>query len=87
MNVPPGYVSDGCTFWLNRLGPYDWRNCCVQHDWDYSHLVPKWTADAHLAHCVNAILPSMGTLMWLGVATFGCLWYLKAVINHFEGKS
>ena len=69
---------NACTLWIDRLGPWNWHACCVQHDFDYGHQVAKAVADARLEHCVNAILPDMGTLMWLGVTIFGGIWYAAA---------
>ena len=72
-------MDNACTLWFDRLLWWDWHACCVQHDWDYAHLVPKDVADAALGACVNAVLPGMGSIMWAGVAVFGGLWYAMAV--------
>jgi hypothetical protein len=67
--------NDACTLWIEHIGPFDWRQCCVQHDADYAHQVAKAIADARLETCVNGILPFMGTVMWLGVTVLGAFWY------------
>ena len=69
---------NACTLWFDSLGPWNWHNCCVKHDFDYAHQVGKALADAKLEHCVDAILPGMGVVMWLGVTVFGIFWYLRA---------
>ena len=74
--------NDACTDWIERIGPFDFKNCCVQHDLDYAHQVAKAVADARLEHCVDAILPGMGLIMWLGVTLFGALWYVAARKKH-----
>lgn len=73
---------NACTLWFDHIGPWNWNACCVQHDADYAALVPKAIADAHLEHCVDAILPGMGLVMWLGVTAFGWLWYAMAKRRH-----
>ena len=70
--------NDACNLWIERIGPFDFKNCCVQHDLDYLHQIGKALADARLEHCVNAILPGMGTIMFIGVTLFGALWYAAA---------
>ena len=74
--------NDACNLWIERVGPFDWKQCCDQHDLDYAHQVAKAVADARLEHCVDAILPGMGTIMWLGVALFGVFWYVAARKKH-----
>ena len=54
------------------------RPAAFQHDLDYLHQIGKALADARLEHCVNAILPGMGTIMFIGVTLFGALWYAAA---------
>lgn len=70
--------NDACNLWIERLGPFDWKQCCVQHDFDYGHQVLKTIADVKLEQCVNAVLPGMGLIMWIGVTIFGGLWYVMA---------
>lgn len=77
---------DACTLWFDSLGPWNWHTCCVQHDIDYAALIGKALADARLEHCVNAVLPGMGFLMWFGVTVFGGLWYLHARMQKDDQK-
>lgn len=75
--------NDACTLWFEQFGPWNWSRCCVAHDLDYWLQVEKALADARLAHCVNNILPGMGSIMWLGVTIFGGLFYARAAAKHF----
>lgn len=81
INIAP--IADGCTLWLDGLGPYDWRHCCDIHDLAYYELAPKLDADLALAGCVleagGPILgPLMATVMFAGLTLFGWVWYEKA---------
>lgn len=67
-----------CTLWFDSLGPWNWGACCRAHDWAYAVGVPKALADATLERCVDAVLPGMGVVMWLGVTLFGGIWYALA---------
>lgn len=71
-------MSGACTLWLDHIGPFDWRQCCAQHDHDYAVGVVKAIADAHLERCVDAVLPGMGIVMFVGVVLFGGFWYAAA---------
>lgn len=76
-------VGDGCTLWLDGLGPFDWRHCCDAHDLAYYELADKLEADFELAVCVALaggpiVGPVMGALMLAGVLVFGWIWYEKA---------
>lgn len=76
---------NACTLWFDRLGPWNWHQCCVQHDLDYAHHIGKALADARLEQCVEAILPGMGWIMWLGVTIFGGFWY--AMIKYKRARN
>lgn len=69
---------NACTLWFSSIGPWNWNACCQVHDHDYAIGTVKAIADARLEHCVDAILPGMGVVMWVGVAVFGGLWYAMA---------
>jgi hypothetical protein len=70
--------NGACTLWFSSIGPWSWEKCCETHDLDYGHQIAKAIADAKLEHCVDAILPGMGFVMWVGVTVFGGLWYALA---------
>lgn len=68
-----------CTFWFDKIGKWDWTQCCAQHDMDYAlGNIPKALADQHLEQCVNNVLPFMGTIMFIGVSVFGIFWWNAA---------
>lgn len=67
-----------CTLWFDSLGPWNWHACCVQHDFDYVHQIGEALANVRLERCVDAVLPGMGVVMWLGVTLFGGIWYALA---------
>lgn len=75
---------NACTWWIDRLLWWDWSACCRAHDWAYGVGLPQALADTYLGMCVDAVLPGMGFLMWLGVSLLGWVWYaLAARRRHF----
>jgi len=70
--------NQDCTLWFDRILWWDWSNCCIQHDYDYSIEVLKKLADEKLRDCVNGVLVGMGNVMWIGVSALGGFWYVKA---------
>jgi len=76
-----------CTLWLDLI----WRDCCRQHDEDYSAKAggpTRWHSDLDLAACVwaSSWSPSLGpvqrwlvranaVLMFCGVRSFGWLFW------------
>jgi hypothetical protein len=75
---------NACSLWFDSIGPWNWHQCCVLHDQLYaSGIVTKMAADAALEHCVNAILPGMGAVMFLGVSTpIGWLFWWRARLRN-----
>lgn len=77
---------NACNLWFDQLGPLNWHQCCVQHDIDYGMQIGKVLADAKLGACVNAVLPGMGSIMWLAVTIFGGFWYGAAAARYFAKR-
>lgn len=78
---------DHCTLWPDRLFGWDWHACCEIHDRSYEIGIPQSIADSALRECVNAVLPVMGDIMWLGVTIFGCIFYLMAQRRRNQSKA
>lgn len=78
METSGSFVMNACSLWFDHFFIWNWHQCCVQHDLDYGAHIGKALADEKLAACVNAILPGMGTIMFIGVTLFGWLWYYRA---------
>ena len=70
--------NNACTLWFDKIGPWDWHACCVQHDLDYHNQIGKALADLKLETCVDHILPYMGDIMWFAVTLVGIFWYAAA---------
>jgi len=76
-----GLFEPPCSWWFNRWpGGRDWRHCCAAHDRDYDRFELAYDraafrlmADQELRDCVNAVLPGMGAIMYVGVRLFGAL--------------
>jgi len=75
-NYPPGFVSDGCTFFPD--GKY--RDCCVAHDLDYykgeGGFKARRKADKRLYKCIRKKKKGwkygfIATMMYLGVRMGG----------------
>jgi hypothetical protein len=70
------FSSDGCT-----MSPdFDFRDCCVRHDYDYHDQVPRKKADLKLKACIEKKgHPKLAKLYYFGVRAFGWLRYRKAI--------
>lgn len=82
-------ASDGCTLWLQEWRGHDMRACCAAHDLAYSTgEPPKVFADLELAACISRATddPLMAALMWFGVATAGCFWWLVCRLRRREAR-
>ncbi len=71
------FVSDGCSWWPDSIGEYNYSECCILHDikyWVGGTEADRLEADLQLAICVNRIAgPIMAEVMLAGVRGAGPL--------------
>jgi hypothetical protein len=69
------FSTDGCT-----MSPdFDFRECCVRHDYDYYDQVPRKKADLKLKACIaKKGHPILARVYYRGVRCFGWFRYRKA---------
>ena len=65
------FISEPCTYWLNKIGLRDWSTCCGAHDKGYDEAASRILEDQKLRDCVNKIAYPMGHVMYIGVRLFG----------------
>jgi hypothetical protein len=78
--------KDYCTLFFDKIRDYDLSGCCLIHDEGYEDQnISRKENDYNLKICVNNVTHSkLGNLMYLGVRTFGWIfwfWYKWVVKN------
>lgn len=53
------------------------ENCCEAHDTAYTGTVTRQQADQQLYDCIAQERPKFAYVVWLGVRTFGWLFYKR----------
>lgn len=68
------FWSDGCTLWPDSVLGIDWQDSCIKHDISYwlgGGEDERLIADKKLRDEINAIIPGIGNIVYLGVRIGG----------------